>query len=102
MPIPCCQRQANMAAKHGIGNLTVALGPSEKTTSGKTASPEYRNVLAKDGFCKIDGVSTLYESFQNRYLLDLCASDPCMQLQLELHIPTAGRSPETLESVVLR
>jgi long-chain acyl-CoA synthetase len=51
--------------KNKIGNLLVEVSPAETRPNGKTTSPEFRNVVAKDGFAKLEGVSTLYESFQN-------------------------------------
>lgn len=54
------------AHENNIGNLLVEVSPAQTKPDGKTTSPEFRNVIAKDGFAKLEGVSTLYESFQNR------------------------------------
>jgi hypothetical protein len=56
-----------MAKKSAIGSLTVTLGSKgTSATSGKTTSAEYRNKLAKEDFPKLDGITTLHESFQHR------------------------------------
>ncbi len=56
-----------LAHKTNIGDLLVEVSPAQTIPDGKTTSPEFRNVIAKDGFANLEGVSTLYESFQNRY-----------------------------------
>ena len=56
-----------MVKPSAIGSVTVTLGsPGTSATSGKTTSAEYRNKIAKADFPKLDGVSTLHESFQHR------------------------------------
>jgi hypothetical protein len=56
-----------MAKQPTVGSVTVTLGGTgTNATSGKTTSAEYRNKIAKDGFPKLDGVTTLHESFQHR------------------------------------
>ncbi len=55
-----------MTKSSALGNLTVEVAKGTTSAGGKTTSPEYRNKFAKDGFATLEGVSTLYESFQHR------------------------------------
>eukprot|EP00884_Botryococcus_braunii_P016800 jgi/Botrbrau1/3803/Bobra.0183s0035.1 len=74
-------------------DFLVEVAPPRVASAGKPATgPTYRNVSAKDGFAKMDGVQTLFElfsksveKFPNNRLLGVPLQE-CRRFGSELHL----------------
>ena len=59
-------RRPRRMPRHQYGKLVAETEPGKPAQEGKPAlGPTYRNVVAVDGYPTLEGVTTLYELFQN-------------------------------------
>lgn len=69
-------RKTMVARRKKVNFLVETAPPREATASKPGTGPTYRNVSAKDGFSKLEGVSTLYELFSRS--VEKFPSNPCL------------------------